>query len=187
MYSLFLELLHIYRLMCLILAAVENIHNAQPSSISLLELTRGREELKKGTYCSQDWVPSDFTFPEKDAKITGCLQYPQTDWRVLSGSSPEISQMLSQLYAFHYIRNNHSSIHTPRVFLNHCSGKAQSDCLSIHVDTRRQLMPVNIFFINQQNNRFQRIPFSQRCWHLAPQLPFSSLKTSNSPHFSYSD
>lgn len=40
MYSLFLELLHIYRLMCLILAAVENIHSAQPSSISLLELTK---------------------------------------------------------------------------------------------------------------------------------------------------
>lgn len=56
--------------MCLILAAVEKIHNVQTRNTSLVELSK-REALRREYNTGEVTCPSAFTFPERAMKVTG--------------------------------------------------------------------------------------------------------------------
>lgn len=83
--------------MCLILAAVGNIHDVQTRVTSFQELTKkeGRS-LRKESTTAKARQPCELTFPETAVTVTGQLQAPETRARRLaSRRKPRTSQMFS--------------------------------------------------------------------------------------------
>lgn len=65
-FILLLEPSRVFRLMCLILAAVENIHNVQTSDTPFQKLSKKQgRNLRKESPTAKARYPCDFTFPER--------------------------------------------------------------------------------------------------------------------------
>lgn len=65
--------------MCIKLTAVGSVHSVQTSDAALLELTSKGRSLGREHNTAKARYPSDFTFPERAAKVTGQLQSPKTE------------------------------------------------------------------------------------------------------------
>lgn len=129
--------------MCLILAAVEKIHSVETRNTSLVELSK-REALRREYNTGEVAGPSALTFPERAMKVTGHCSL-QRDSRVVSASSPQTSRMLPQSSPSIAQRSSgwqgDSLSSTHPCFPQSCKGTS-SDRLSLQVDTRRLLMPI---------------------------------------------